>query len=188
GAELAHVATDDDALAGQILLGDGAGRPAHGGFARRAAATAAVVADAVLAAVGVVGMGRTEQILDRRVVLGLLVGVADQQADGATGGPAFEYAGENLHLVGFLTLGGMAAGARLAAVEVTLQVFQGNLDTGWATVDYGDQRRAMAFASGGDGEQLAVGIAGHGKSLREIQHRPATAQARFTRWASIPAT
>jgi hypothetical protein len=37
-------------------------------------------------------MGRAEQVLDRRIVLGLLVGVADQQADGGAGGLAFEHA------------------------------------------------------------------------------------------------
>jgi hypothetical protein len=52
---------------------------------------AAVVALAVFVVVGVVGVGRAEQVLDRRVVLGLLVGVANQQADRGAGGAAFEY-------------------------------------------------------------------------------------------------
>src|SRR5690606_26769644 len=77
-AELAHVAANDNALGGQVFLGNRAGRHAHGGFPRRAATAAAVIAFAVFVVIGVVGVGRTEQILDRRVVLGLLVGVADQ--------------------------------------------------------------------------------------------------------------
>ncbi|MNM58935.1 hypothetical protein D3C81_701780 [compost metagenome] len=112
-------------------------------------------------------MGRAEQVLDRRVVLGLLVGVADQQADGATGGATFEHAGEDFDFVGFLALGGVAAGAGLAAVQVTLQILQGYLQPRRAAIDNGDQRRAMAFARGGDSEQLAVGIAGHaGRSVK----------------------
>ncbi|MNF52088.1 hypothetical protein D3C84_334280 [compost metagenome] len=160
-AELAHVAANDDALGRQVLLGNGAGGHAHGGLARRAAAAATVVAQAVLVMVGVVGVGRAEQVLDRRVVLGLLVGIADQQADGAAGGLALEHPGEDFHHIVFLTLGGVAAGARLAPVEVALHVLQRQLQARRATIDDGDQRRAMAFASAGDGEQLAVGIAGH---------------------------
>lgn len=163
-AQLAHVATHGNALGGQVLLGNGTGSHAHGGFAGRTAATTAVVADAVLVMVGVVGVGRAEQVLDGRVVLGLLVSVANQQADRAARGTAFEHAREDFHLVGFLTLRGVPAGAGLAPVEVVLQVGQGNLQARWASIDNGDQRRAMAFASGGDSEQLAVGIAGHGRS------------------------
>ncbi len=115
-------------------------------------------------------MGRAEQVLDRRVVLGLLVGVADQQANGAAGGATFEHAGKNLDFVGLLALGSMAAGAGLAAVEVTLQVFQRQLEAWRAAVDNGDQRRAMAFARGGDSEQLAEGIAGHaGRSVKSVE-------------------
>jgi fermentation-respiration switch protein FrsA (DUF1100 family) len=55
----------------------------------------------------------------------------------------------------------VAAGAGLAAVEVALQVGQGNVQPRRAAVDDGDQRRTMALAGGGDGEQLAEGIAGH---------------------------
>ena len=50
---------------------------------------------------------------------------------------------------------------------VVLQVGEGNFQARWAPVDNGDQRRAVAFASGGDSEQLAVGIAGHaGRSAK----------------------
>ncbi|MNC29542.1 hypothetical protein D3C75_777900 [compost metagenome] len=165
--QLAHVAANDDALAGQVFFCNRTGRDAHRGFTGRAATATAVVALAVFVVVGVVGVGRAEQILDRRVVLGLLVGVADQQADRATGGAAFEHAGEDFHLVGFLALGGVAAGAGLAAVQVTLQILQGYLQPRRAAIDNGDQRRAMAFARGGDSEQLAVGIAGHaGRSVK----------------------
>ena len=111
--------------------------------------------------VGVVGMGRAEQVLDRRVVLGLLVGVANQQADGATGGLALEHAGEDFHLIGFLALSGVAAGTRLAPIQIALQVGLRQFDTRRATVDNGHQGRAMAFAGGGNSKQLAVGIARH---------------------------
>ncbi|MNM90423.1 hypothetical protein D3C81_1026830 [compost metagenome] len=114
--------------------------------------------------VGVVRVSRAEQVLDRRVVLGLLISVADQQANRAAGGAAFEHAGEDFDLVRLLALGSVPAGAGLAPVEVMLQIGQGDLQARRASIDNGDQRRAMAFASGGDSEQLAVGIAGHGRS------------------------
>jgi uncharacterized membrane protein len=85
----------------------------------------------------------------------------------ATRGATFEHAGEDFDFVGLLALGGVAAGAGLAAIQVALQIFQGNLQARRAAVDNGDQRRTMAFASGGDSEQLAVGIAGHaGRSVK----------------------
>src|SRR5690606_35266734 len=147
-----------------VFLGNRTGGDAHGRLARRAAATAAVVAQAILVVIAVVGVGRAELILDRRIVLGLLVGIADQQADRAAGGAALEDPGKNLDFVGFLALSGMPAGAGLAPVEVTLQIFQRQLQPRRAAVDDGDQRRPMALASGSDGEQLAVCVAGHAGS------------------------
>ncbi|RML65566.1 hypothetical protein ALQ91_05386 [Pseudomonas syringae pv. syringae] len=160
-AQLAHVAANDDALACQILLGNGPRSHTHGGFPCRTASATAVVADAVLVVIGVIGVGRAEQVFDRRIVFGFLIGVADQQADGRTGCLALEDPRENLDFIGLLTLRGVAAGARLAPVEVALQVLQVQFQPGRAAVDDSDQRRAVAFAGGGDSEQLAESVAGH---------------------------
>ncbi|RMV62333.1 Alpha/beta hydrolase protein [Pseudomonas syringae pv. pisi] len=160
-AQLAHVAANDDALACQILLGNGPRSHTHGGFPCRTASATAVVADAVLVVIGVIGVGRAEQVFDRRIVLGFLIGVADQQADGGAGGLALEDPRENLDFIGLLTLRGVAAGARLAPVKVALQVLQVQFQPGRAAVDDSDQRRAVAFAGGGDSEQLAESVAGH---------------------------
>src|SRR5437764_1332394 len=80
--------------------GDGAGGHPAGGLARRRAAAAAIVADAVLGPVGVVGVPRAEAVLDLAVILGALVLVLDQQADRRAGGQALEHAGEDLDPVG----------------------------------------------------------------------------------------
>src|SRR5690606_33830451 len=112
-SQLAHVTAHLNALGSQILAGNGTGRHPHGGFPGRGAAAATIVADAVFVVVGVILVGRTEQVLDGRVVLGLLVGIADQQTDRAAGGASLELAGEDLDLVRLLTLGGVSAGARL---------------------------------------------------------------------------
>ena len=63
--QLAHVAAHADAETGQDLLGNCPGRYAHGGFPRRTAAATAVIAQAIFMVVGVVSMGRAEQVLDR---------------------------------------------------------------------------------------------------------------------------
>ncbi|RML36909.1 Alpha/beta hydrolase protein [Pseudomonas syringae pv. atrofaciens] len=160
-AQLAHVAANDDALACQILLGNRACSHTHGGFPCRTASATAVVADAELVVIGVIGVGRAEQVLDRRIVFGFLIGVADQQADGGAGGLALEDTRENLDLIGLLTLRGVAAGARLTPVQVALQVLQVQLQPRRAAVDDSDQRRTVAFAGGGDSEQLAESVAGH---------------------------
>src|SRR5690606_19373709 len=116
------------------------------------AAAATIVADAVFVVVGVIRVGRTEQVLDGRVVLGLLVGIADQQTDRAAGGAPLEHAGEDLDLVRLLTLGGVSAGARLAPVQILLQIRCRQLQPRGAAIDDGNQRRPMALASGSNGK------------------------------------
>ena len=106
-------------------------------------------------------MRRAKQVLNCRVVLGLLIRIADQQADGATRGLAFEHTGEDLDFIGLLALRGVAARAGLAAIQIELQVFQRELKPWRAAVNDSDQCRAVAFTSSGNSEQLAVGIAGH---------------------------
>ena len=72
--------------------------------------------------ISVIGVAGAELAGDVAVILTALVGIADQQRDGGTGGFAFEYAGEDFHFVGFAALGNVAAGTGLAAVEVVLDV------------------------------------------------------------------
>ena len=115
--------------------------------------------------VGVIGVGRTEQILDRRVVLGLLIGVANQQANRAAGRHPFKHPGQDLDLIGFLTLGGVAAGAGLAAIQITPQVFARQRQAGRAAIHNGDQSRAVAFASRGNSEESTKRVSRHTKNL-----------------------
>ena len=93
-AHLAHPADDFGAeLLAQPFFGHGTGGHAGGGFARRASATAAIVADAVFVPIGVVGMARAELLGDVAVVAAALVGVADEEGDGRAGGAPFKHAG-----------------------------------------------------------------------------------------------
>src|SRR5690606_18087413 len=70
-----------DGDAGQDLARDGPGGNAHRRLAGRRAPAAAVIADAVLLVVGVVGVSRPELVLDVPVVLRALVDIVDDERD-----------------------------------------------------------------------------------------------------------
>ena len=63
------------------------------------------------------------------------------ESHGTAGGAAFEHAGEDFDFVGFLALGGVAAGARLASIQITLQILKGQFQPWLAAINNGDQRR-----------------------------------------------
>ncbi len=67
--------------AGHDLAGDGAGRHPHRRLTGRGPSAAAVVVQAVFDVIGVAGMTRTIDVLDRGIVLGALIDVVDQQAN-----------------------------------------------------------------------------------------------------------
>ena len=71
---------------GEDLARDGAGRDARRGLARRRAPAAAIVADAVLDVVGVVGVAGPVLVRDLGIVLRALVDVLDQERDRRAGG------------------------------------------------------------------------------------------------------
>ena len=64
-------------------------------------------------------------------------------------------------MVIFAALGNVAAGAGFAAVEVGLDVGLAEGEAGRAAVDDAADARAVAFAEGGDGEELSEGVACH---------------------------
>src|SRR6185503_4893295 len=82
GAELREIAAHDYAvLLVQPFPRDRGGRHAHRGLARRLPAAAAIVADAVLLPVRIVGVPGTEHILDFGVVLAARVHVAYEERE-----------------------------------------------------------------------------------------------------------
>jgi hypothetical protein len=83
----------------RACAGDAAGGDAGRGLARRRAAAAAGVAQAVFQVVGDVGVAGAELGRDVAVVLGALVGVADHQLDRRAGGAALVGAREDLDRV-----------------------------------------------------------------------------------------
>ena len=160
-----HHARDD-------LTGDGAGRDAHRRLARRGAAAAAIVADAVFDVIGVVGVAGPVLVLDVGIILRALVDIVDHQPDRGAGrhlhavALAGEDAGDDADLVRLLALRGEARLARPAAVEIALDVGLGQRDQRRAAIDDAADGRAMALTEGGDAEEMAEAVVRHG-SLRE---------------------
>jgi hypothetical protein len=135
-----------------------------------APAAAAVVAHAVLGEVAVVGVARPKGGGDLRIVAAALVDVVDDHRNRRAGGDLTrrpfvrEDAGEDAHRVRLLALGDELALAGPALLQPLLDVGLGERDAGWAAVDHAAQRGPMAFAPGGDAEQMAERIVRHGRA------------------------
>src|SRR6185437_16754542 len=97
-------------------------------LARRGAAAAAIVADAVFRLVGEIGMAGPVLFFNLAVVLAALVDVVDVDADRrprrhlAAAALVEHDAGEDARLVGLAALRGEARGSRPPAVEIGLHL------------------------------------------------------------------
>ena len=108
-------------------------------------------------------MGGPEHVADAGVVAGPRVGVLDEEGDRGPGGSALEHPGEDPHLVRLAPLGGVAAPAGPAPVEVGLNVGLGEGEAGRAAVHHAPDRRAVALAERGHREMGPEGVAGHAR-------------------------
>ena len=113
-------------------------------------------------------MAGPESVGDGAVILAALVLIADQQGNRRAGGPAFEDAGENLHLIRLAALRHMPGGARLATIQFGLDVGGAQVQSRWTSIDHAADCRAVRFAEGGDSKQRTECIAGHGKVSLEL--------------------
>ena len=118
-------------------------------------------------------MAWAEGLQNVAVVFAALVGVLDQQRNRRAGGFAFVHARHNLHLVGFITLGHMAAGARAATVQVKLDVCLAQRHTRRAAVNHAANGWAVGFTKVGDSEKGSKGIAAH---RMELSHHHGVSQ------------
>ena len=149
----------------QQLQGHRARCDPHRGLSRAGPAAAAIVANAVLGPVGVVGMARSKLVGDVAVVLRALVGILNLQRQRRAGRHPLEGAGENAHEIVLAPLCGVAGLARLAPVEVRLDVRFAQGHAWRQAVDRAADGRAVALAPGHDTEGLAEGVAWHGLRL-----------------------
>ena len=153
-APVADVQQYEDYMDALRKAGDSCGARSHRGrrHARRRTPAAARVAQAVLVPVGVVGMAGAKALGDVAVVLAALVGVADQQGNRRAGGLALVHAREDLDRVGLVALRDVAAGARAAPVQVSLDIGLGEGHAGRAAVNHAANGRAVGFTKVGDCE------------------------------------
>ena len=117
-----------------------------------------MVANAVFALVGEIGVGGSEDMAQVVVVGGVVLGVAHEKSDGGAGGASFKDAGEEFDLIGFAAWGGEAALSRSAAVELVLNEIGVDVDAGGHAVDDAAYADAVAFAEGGEAEELSEGV------------------------------
>src|SRR5205823_5072346 len=131
------------------------------GFAGARTAAAAVVAQAVLGIEGEVGVAGAILVLDVRVVLAVLIGVAKQDADRGAVGLALEDARPDLGNVLLLALRDDLRLAGAAPPQIGQQVVDAEREAGRTAVDDAHVPRPMTDAGGGDAKQFSEGIARH---------------------------
>src|SRR5262249_49410382 len=170
GAADGHGCAED---AVQNLARDGAGGDAARRLARRRAAAAGIVADAVLGPVGVVGVAGPELVLDGGVVLGTLVLVLDQKADRRPRRLALEQARQDLHLIRLAPLRREARLPGPAAVEPGLDVGFAQREARRHAVDDAADRRPMTLTPGRESKELTEAVERH---LTSSGRNPAAAR------------
>ena len=145
---------------GEDFLGQCAGRDPPDGLAGGAATAAVRIADAELGIVGEVRVRGAVGQLHLGVGGGALVGVAHEQGNRRAGGAAFEDAGKDLDGIGLLARRGDVTLAWAPAVELGLDFSGGYWQARRAAVDDNADGGTVAFAPGGDAENMAKTV-GH---------------------------
>ena len=105
-----------------------------------------MVADTEFLRIGEVGMRRAIDVADVFVVVGVLVLVPYNKADGASGGLTLEDTREEFHLVCFLSAGGELRLTRTTAAQFLLDEVHVDGDACRKTIDYATYTRTMRFA------------------------------------------
>ena len=135
-----------------------------------------MITDPILLPIGVVGVARTEGVDQIAIVTATLVFIPDEKCDGSSRGSPLKHAGENFHGIGFLSLRNVAGCSGFTPVKILLNIFYREGQPGRAPIDHTADRRPVALAKRGDGEDSTQRIAGHGAGhaslLDEIQFDP----------------
>jgi hypothetical protein len=105
-----------------------------------------MITDPILLPIGIVCVARTEGIDQITVISAASVFVSDEECNGRTGGLAFEDTGKDFDRIGFLPLRDVAGGAGLAAVEIMLNIIDGEGQAWRTTIHDTTNRRPMALA------------------------------------------
>jgi hypothetical protein len=101
------------------------------------------------------------------IIFRALIGILDQKRDRRACGDLLaalrvrHHAGQNLHCIRFLALGGEARLARAAAIEIALDVLGRQRQQRRTAIDHAADRDPMALTEGRDPEHVAEGVEGH---------------------------
>ena len=106
-------------------------------------------------------MARAELLGNRAVILAALIYVLDFQRNRRARRHPLEHAGEDTHLVRLLPLRGELRLTGTALVEPGLQIRLGERNPRRAAIDDAANGRPVAFAPGGDAEQMPERIMRH---------------------------
>ena len=118
-----------------------------------------MVAYSIFAVVGEVGMRRPEKAAHILVVLRVLVCVAHEKSDGSACRFPLENTTEQLHTVAFLAVGGDMALSWTASVQFFLNEIDVDVDACRHSVNNAANSLSVAFAKGGEGENMSKRIA-----------------------------
>ena len=165
----------------EVLLRNCPRRDPERGLASRGPASAAVVANAVLGKIRVVGVGGAEDVPNRAVVPRPCVDVLDEERDRGPRAHAFEHPGQDPDLIRLAALRRMPALARPTAVELGLDVGFGEGEPGRTPVHHAADGGTVALPERRHREMLAEGVTGHGGPVPPAEthrHRPAASRAR----------
>lgn len=88
----------------------------------------------------------------------MLIGIAHKKSDGASGAFALEDAGKQFHLVGFFAWGCEEALSRSAACQFALNERGVDVDAGRKAVQNASHARAVAFAKGGEPQNVSESV------------------------------
>src|SRR5262249_27355792 len=134
----------------QQFFGHGPCSDATDGLARAGAATATVVAQAVLGIEGEVRVTGTIFVFNVAIISAALIGIAEENPKGRAGGNALEDAGPDLRGVFFLALRDDFRLPRPPAAQIREQILDRQGQARRTAIDDGEVAGSVANAGGGD--------------------------------------
>ena len=150
-----NASADADAKLVQGQFGQRTAHHARDGLTGRRASASPMVADAELLRIGIVGVRRAIEVAEVLVVVGVLVLVPYDEADGASGRLSFEDTREEFHLVCLLATGGELRLTRSTAVQFLLYEVHVDGDAGRKAVNHATHTGTVRFAECGQAKDIS---------------------------------
>ena len=157
---LHRISLHADAHRAQCQLGKSSTYHTAERCACRGSSASTIVARTIFIIIGIVGVRRSEEVLQRFVVGRPCIFVPDDEGDGGTRRPAFKHAAHQLYAVALAALRRNRALTGSSAVELLLDEVEVDDDAWRHTVHYATDGLTVALAEGGQPENLSEGVHG----------------------------